>query len=298
VGVALRDKVAIVTGSGRGIGQAEAVALAAEGASVVVNDIDRARADGTVAQIRAAGGAAVANADSVADFAAAGRIIQTALDAFGRLDVLVNNAGRVYEGLFHEMSEADWDGMIEVHLKGAFNTCRHAVPIMRAQRSGAIVNTTSSQWRNPEGRAAYGAAKAGVVSLTYDLAWELRQFGVTVNAIAPLAATQAYVDSIPYEKRMVAEGLLRGKAEDEADRPGPVFVPPLIVYLAAGEAPQVTGVVFRVGAGKIGLYSHPSEIRSIYRDRKNGPWTLDQLRAVLPSTLLQGDPKAAHIPSA
>jgi NAD(P)-dependent dehydrogenase (short-subunit alcohol dehydrogenase family) len=305
MGNLLQGKVAIVTGAGRGIGQAEAFALAAEGASVVVNDIgtaidgvgaDQTPADETVAKIRERGGQAVANHDSVADFDAAERIIQSALDAFGRLDVLVNNAATFLDGLVHETAEKDWDRIIAVHLKGTFNTCHHAVPIFLKQRSGAIVNTTSSQWRNPEGRAAYAAAKGGVVSLTYDLAWELRPFGITANAIAPLASTRAFVGAAEYQEHLAAAGLAHDKPADESDRPGPEFVPPMVVYLAAGLAPDVTGCVFRTGAGKIALYSHPSEIRSIYRPRSDGPWPLEQLRALLPATILQGHPKAPHIP--
>jgi len=305
MGQALLGKVAIVTGAGRGIGQAEAFALAAEGASVVVNDIgtatdgtgaDTTPADETAAQILARGGVAVANHDTVADYEAAGRIIASAMDTFGRLDILVNNAGTFLDGLFHETAEQDWDRIIAVHLKGTFNTCRHAVPIMMRQRSGAIINTTSSQWRNPEGRSAYAAAKGGVVSLTWDLAWELRPYGITVNAIAPLASTRAYEGADAYQASLVAAGLAHNKPADEAARPGPDYVPPLVVYLAARCAPDVTGCVFRAGAGKIGLYSHPSEIRSVYRDRDDGPWTLDQLRELLPATVLQGNPKAPHIP--
>ncbi len=305
MGTLLQGKVAIVTGAGRGIGQAEAFALAAEGASVVVNDVgtatdgagaDRSPADETVAAIKARGGNAVANHDSVADFAAAGRIIQSALDAFGRLDVLVNNAGTFLDGLIHETTESDWDRIIAVHLKGTFNTCHHAVKVLLKQRSGAIINTTSSQWRNPEGRSAYAAAKGGVVSLTYDLAWELRPFGITANAIAPLASTRAFVGAAEYQEHLVAAGLAHNKPADEDDRPGPEFVPPMVVFLAAGLAPEVTGCVFRTGAGKIGLYSHPSEVRSIYRPRSDGPWPIEQLQALLPATILQGNPRAPHIP--
>lgn len=305
MGDLLQGKVAIVTGAGRGIGRAEALALAAEGASVVVNDVgaerggggaERTPADETVATIQEHGGEAVASYDSVADYQAAGRIIQTALDTFGRLDILVNNAGIFRDLLFHEMTEDDWDSIIQVHLKGTFNTCHHAVPIMMQQRSGRIINTASSQWRNPEGRAAYGAAKGGIVSLTWDLAWELRPYGVTVNAIAPMALTRSSANTGNYHNYVTAAGLTRNKPADEANRPEPEFVPPMVVYLATDLAPNVTGCVFRVGAGKIGLYSHPSEVRSIYRDhRKDGPWPLEQLRDLLPSTILQGDPKAPHI---
>ncbi|MFN0071668.1 MAG: SDR family NAD(P)-dependent oxidoreductase [Chloroflexota bacterium] len=305
MGDLLRGKVAIVTGAGRGIGRAEALALAAEGASVVVNDVGSERAGGggdggpadeTVAEIHKRGGEAVASYESVADYQAAGRIIQMALDVFGRLDVLVNNAGIFRDILFHEMTEDDWDTIVSVHLKGTFNTCHHAVPIMMKQRSGRIVNTASSQWRNPEGRSAYAAAKGGIVSLTYDLAWELRPYNVTVNAIAPMALTRSSANTQDYHDYVTAAGLQRNKPADEANRPEPEFVPPMVVYLATDLAPEVTGCVFRVGAGKIGLYSHPSEIRSIYRDHKTqGPWPLEELRALLPSTILQGNPKAPHI---
>lgn len=306
MGNLLKGKVAIVTGSGRGIGRAEALALAAEGASVVVNDVgsastgagaDRAPADETVALIRAQGGVAVANHDSVADYQAAGRIIRTAIDTFGRLDILVNNAGTFRDKLFHETTEADWDNIIGVHLKGTFNTCHHAVPIFMKQRSGRIINTASSQWRNPEGRASYAAAKGGVVSLTWDLAWELRTHNITVNAIAPMASTRAYEGADDYQNHLASAGLTHNKPADEANRPGPEFVPPMVVYLATDLAPGVTGCVFRLGAGKIGLYSHPSEVRSIYRNfRRDGPWTIEELRELLPATVLQGNPKAPHIP--
>lgn len=305
MGDLLKGKVAVVTGAGRGIGQAEALALAAEGASVVVNDVGSARAGGgsdggpadeTVAEIHRRGGEAVASYESVADYQAAGRIVQTALDVFGRLDVLVNNAGIFRDILFHEMTEDDWDSIVSVHLKGTFNTCHHAVPIMMKQRSGRIINTASSQWRNPEGRSAYGAAKGGIVSLTYDLAWEMRPYGVTVNAIAPMALTRSSSNTQEYHDYVTAAGLKRNKPSDEANRPEPEFVPPMVVYLATDLAPEVTGCVFRVGAGKIGLYSHPSEIRSIYRNhKKDGPWPLEELRELLPSTVLQGNPRAPHI---
>ena len=306
MGDALAGKVAIVTGAGRGIGRAEALALAAEGARVVVNDLggpmtggggDQRPADETVAAIRAAGGEAVPNYESVADFQGARRIVATALDAFGRLDVLVNNAAIFRDILFHEMTEEDWDTMIDVDLKGTFNTCRHAVPIMMQQRSGRIVNTASSQWRNPEGRSAYAAAKGGVVSLTWDLAWELRNHGITANAIAPMALTRGSADMGPYLQMVAEAGLARKKPGDEANRPGPEFVAPMVVYLATDDAANVTGCVFRVGAGKIGIYSHPTEVRSIYRDHlKDGPWPIEELRALLPSTVLQGQTRAPHIP--
>ena len=226
----LAGKVAIVTGSGRGIGRAHAIALAAEGAMVVVNDpgVERtgaggsaAPADDTVAFIRENGGEAVANYNSVADYEEAGQIVRTALDAYGRLDILVNNAGIAREGLFHRITPEDFAAVVGTHLKGTFNTCHHAVPLLMEQRSGRIVNTASSQWRNPEGRAAYGAAKGGIVSLTWDLAFELRYHNVTVNAIAPMAQTRGFVN-YRHPEALAEAGIPAKKAGDElaANRPG------------------------------------------------------------------------------
>ena len=256
MGDLLAGKVAIVTGSGRGIGRAHAFAMAAEGAKVVVNDIGVQKdgtggthepADEVVAQIREQGGEAVASYGSVADFEAARGIIQTALDAFGRLDILVNNAGIFRDILFHQMTEDDWDAIVAVHLKGTFNTCRHAVPLMMEQGYGRIVNTSSSQWRNPEGRSAYGAAKGGIVSLTWDLAWELQNYDISVNAIAPMAMTGSSVSSGPYHDLVTGAGLVRVKQAYEQARPEPEYVSPMVVYLSSELAAGVTGRVFRVG---------------------------------------------------
>ncbi len=309
MGELLKGKVAIVTGSGRGIGRAHALALAAEGARVVVNDVGAER-DGTgsslapasdvVAEIKSKGGEAIANQESVADFEAARRIVQSAIDHYGRLDILVNNAGVFWHFLMHEMPEEAWDRVIGVHLKGHFNMCRHAVPIMMKQRYGRIINTTSSQWRNPEGRANYGAAKGGIVSLTWDLAFELRDLGITANAVAPFADTRrGNVPKPDQAERLERAGLSRKKAADEQgdERADPAFVSPIVVYLASDQAAHVNGLVFRAGGGKIGVYSHPTEIASIHRDwRKDGPWTLEELAKLLPGTLLARPTQAPFIP--
>jgi NAD(P)-dependent dehydrogenase (short-subunit alcohol dehydrogenase family) len=307
MGSLLDGRVAIVTGAGRGIGREHALALAAEGASIVVNDIGVERdgsggsggpADEVVAMIKEGGGEAVASYESVADYKAAGRIVATAIDTYGRLDILVNNAGIFRHKLFWEMTEDEWDTVIGVHLKGTFNTCHHAVPVMMRQRYGRIINTASSQWRNPEGRANYGAAKGGIVSLTWDLAFELRNHGITVNAIAPMGATRAFGDHT-YRDMLAAAGLDRKKdlGEQGANRAAPEFVSPTVVYLASDHAKDVNGLVFRVGSGKVGRYSHPTEVSSIYRDWKSeGPWTMEELRELLPNTLLVGETKAPFLP--
>jgi NAD(P)-dependent dehydrogenase (short-subunit alcohol dehydrogenase family) len=307
MGDLLKGRVAIVTGGGRGLGREHALALAAEGASIVVNDLGVERdgtggtggpADEVVALIREGGGEAVANYESVANFDGAGRIVATAIDNYGRLDILVNNAGIFRHRLFWEMSEEDWDNVINVHLKGTFNTCHHAAPVMMAQGYGRIINTTSSQWRNPEGRANYGAAKGGIVSLTWGLAFELRNHGITVNAIAPMGATRASGDTT-YRDMLLEAGLDRKKdpAEQGTNRTAPEFASPTVVYLATEQAKDINGIVFRVGSGKVGRYSHPTEMNTIYRDWKTeGPWPIAELEALLPNTLLAGDTKAPFIP--
>ncbi len=307
MGNLLAGRTAIVTGSGRGIGREHAIALAEEGASVVVNDIgverdgsggSHAPADEVVALIRERGGNAVPSYDDVSDYAAAGNLVQSAIDNFGRLDILVNNAGSFQYRLFHELTEAEWDGLMDVHLFGTFNTCHHAAPLMMAQRYGRIINTASSQWRNPEGRANYGAAKGAIVSLTWALAFELRNYNITVNAIAPMAATRGFGDN-SYRDMLASAGLDRKKdpAEQGANRAGPEFVSPAVVFLASDNAAGVNGIVFRVGSGKIARYSHPTEERALYREAGNEtPWTLDELDHALPSTVMGGPTKAPFIP--
>ncbi len=307
-GSRLHGKVAVVTGAGRGIGRAHAIALAAEGAKIIVNDpgVERdgsggtiAPADEVVALIKENGDDALANYNSVADYEQAGRIIRDAVDAYGKLDILVNNAGVSRDGLFHEISPEDFAAVVGVHLKGSFNACHHAVPLMMEQRCGRIINTASSQWRNPEGRAAYGAAKGGVVSLTWDLAFELRYYNITVNAIAPMAQTRAFLN-YNHPQRLAAAGIPARKATDELAfaRPGPEHVSPLVVWLATDAASNVNGCVFRAGSGKFGVYTHPAEIRAVHKDwRRNGKWTPDELARILPSALLFDSSSAPFIPA-
>lgn len=281
--------------------------FASLGSKVVVSDLGAAvsgeggsnrPADDVVAEIRDAGGVAVASYDDVSDFKMAGNIIGTAIESFGRVDVLVNTAGVFQIRLFKDMSEQDWDRMIAVHLKGAFNMCRHAIPHMIKQGGGRIINTTSSHWRNPTGMAAYAAAKGGVVSLTWDLAWEFQQSGITVNAIAPLADTRMSRFAGMSTARGEEVGLENKARADEEGRGGPEWVAPMVAWLASDAARHVNGCVFRVGSGKIGIYSHPTELRTIYREHKlSDPWKLSELDVLLPATVLSGPTKAPHIPA-
>ena len=195
----LEGKVAIVTGAGRGIGRGEALALAGEGAAVVVNDLggstagegsDAAPAQQVADEITAAGGRAVANFGNVGDFEAAGAMVQQALDEFGRLDILVNNAGILRDRMVFNMTAEEWDQVIAVHLTGTFNTIKHASVIMRQQRSGRIINTSSVSGLGFVGQTNYAAAKEGIVGLTRTVARDLGRYGVTCNALRPSADTR------------------------------------------------------------------------------------------------------------
>src|SRR5271154_5679747 len=231
----LDGRVAVVTGAGGGIGRAIALCLASEGARVVVNDLGTTldgagTAQGPAAEtcrlIEDAGGEAVANGESVADFDGAGRIIATAVDTFGTIDILVNNAGIVRDRTLVKMDEADYDAVVAVHQKGTFNTARHAAPLMKEAGYGRIVNITSSAGlRGNFGQSNYGAAKAAIMGMTFVWAVELARYGITVNAMAPAGAT-----------RMTA-GL-----NDDGDVPAdqdPALNAPLVAYLASDLAADV-----------------------------------------------------------
>src|SRR6266404_8587420 len=258
----LDGKVAIVTGSGRGIGREEALLLAKHGAKVVVNDLG-AHFDGTgaptatpaqevVAQIKKMGGQAVANGDSVADFKAAKRIVQCALDTFGKLNIVVNNAGILRDRMVFNMSEEDWDAVVTVHLKGSFNVARHAAAYWREQHkagnvlNGRLINTSSdSGILGNAGQSNYGAAKAAVAAMAVIIDREMSRYGVTANAIAPVARTRLTVDATP----QTAGGMTQKAGEWDAFTPA--HVAPLVAWLSSDDAKDVHGEVFRVGMGNV-----------------------------------------------
>lgn len=302
----LSGKVAVVTGAGRGIGRAEAIALAQAGASVIVNDLgvelsgsgeSRGPADEVVAEIVEQGGKAAANYESVADFAGAGRIIQQAMDTFGRLDILVNNAGVLGPDTLDEHSPEEFNRVISIHLGGTFNTCKHAVPHMKAQNYGRIINTVSNAWNLPTGRVGYAAAKGGIVSLTWALAWELGQFGINVNAIAPFGATRMLAPGLARETKMFQEGLISKERYYKTPvRPDPVYMTAGLLFLLTEEAAEISGCIIRAGGGKVSRFTHPDDSMAVWRDyEKDGPWEVDQLRQILPSTLFASSKKAPHL---
>jgi len=294
----LKGKSAVVTGSGRGIGREIALALAGEGASVVVNDFGGATdgtgvatspADEVVAEIAKAGGKAVANYESVADFEAGERIIRSCVDNFGKIDILVNVAGILRDRMIFNMLEAEWNDVLKVHLYGTFNTCRHACTLMKEQRSGRIINTTSDAWVKTVGHANYGAAKGGIVTFTKSVARELGKYGVTCNAIAPLAATRLTLseDTIQgVRKRFEAGHITREVCEEVINMPGPEHIAPFVAYLATDDAKDINACVFQVTKGRVALYSEPEPYRFIFKPE--GKWTLDELVSLVPKTLTQG----------
>jgi NAD(P)-dependent dehydrogenase (short-subunit alcohol dehydrogenase family) len=254
-------RVVIVTGAGRGIGRAHALAFAAEGAKVVVNDIGagldgsatgESPAEQVVAEIVAAGGEAVVNGDDVADWAGAENLIRAAPEHFGRLDVLVNNAGFLRDRMLVGMSEQEWDAVVRVHLKGHFATLRHAAAYWRGEAKAGrvvdarIINTSSGAGlQGSIGQGNYAAAKAGIAELTIQAAAELKNYGVTVNAIAPSARTRMTIGA----GGAMAEAM--AAPEDGFDAMAPENVSPLVVWLGSAESKDVTGRVFEVEGGKI-----------------------------------------------
>lgn len=296
----LAGKSGVVTGAGRGIGREVALAAAREGANVVVVDPGVARdgsgssmgpADEVVDEIRKNGGVAVASYNSVADFKAAEEIIKSCVSNFGRIDFLVNCAGVLRERMIWNMSEEEWDVVISVHLKGTFNCCRHAAVFMREQRYGRIVNVTSDAWRGTVGQCNYGAAKGGIVSLTRAIARELGRYGVTCNAIAPVAATRMTMTEevkAGLRKRLEAGLITKEQYESFTTMGGPEYIPPMVLYLVSDAAANINGQVFHIERGRAGIYSEPVEVKSIYKMEAGGMWTVEELEKYVPQTLLTG----------
>jgi NAD(P)-dependent dehydrogenase (short-subunit alcohol dehydrogenase family) len=305
----LEGKVAVVTGAGRGIGRGEALALAAEGAKVVVNDLGGA-GDGTgtsttpaeevVQEIKKFGGEAVANYDSVATPEGGENIIKAAIDTFGRIDIVVNNAGILRDRMVFNMSEEEWDLVMKVHLYGHFHCTKPACVYFRQQRSGRIINTSSTAGLGNMGQANYSAAKEGIIGFTRTVARDMGRYGVTCNAIRPNAGTRLTLTpelKAAWEKAK-AEGLrsVGGSITlDDLEEMTPEMIAPLVVYLCTDEAANINGCTFWVGGGRIGIYVEP-EVRSWIN--KDGTWTLDELLKIMPVTLARGlvNPYPPHPP--
>ncbi len=282
----LDGRIAVVTGSGRGIGAECAKLMAREGAKVVINDLGGSTdgtgaariADEVVEEIRAAGGEAAANYDSVADPEGGQAIFQTAIDAFGGLDILVNNAGILRDKTIFNMEEADWDAVLDVHLKGHYCCSRPFAKYIRENNrtNCRIINfsSTSGLFGN-FGQANYGAAKAGIAGFTRVLALELAKYGTTVNTISPGALTRM---TIPLREA-------RGQQvqETDIDTGGPQHVAPVVAWLASEEAAGISNQILHAASGMIGIMQQPRIIKSFHK--KSGAWTLDELDDFIPQLL-------------
>ncbi|MDY6842800.1 MAG: SDR family oxidoreductase [Thermodesulfobacteriota bacterium] len=291
MGERLKGKVALVTGAGRGIGRSHALALAAEGAKVVVNDLGgaadgsgegKAPADEVVQEIKKMGGEAATNYDSVSTTEGGEAMIKTAVDTFGKLDILVNNAGILRDRMSFNMTPEEWDLVIKVHLYGHFNTIRPACTLFRQQKGGRIINTSSTSGLGNMGQANYSAAKEGIVGLTKTIALEMGRYGVTCNAIRPVAATRMTLSD---EMKHAMERKGQAGAITMLEQNQPEDISPLIVYLATDEAANVNGCVFFVRHGQIGIYPNQELVRSMF---KEGRWTIDEICKTFPVSLGAG----------
>ena len=289
----LEGKVGIVTGAGRGIGRSVAIALSEQGARVVVNDLggtvegpsasSNAPADEVVAEIEAGGGVAMPNYESVATMAGGESIVRTAVDAFGRVDVLVTPAGNLAENALIDMTEAEWDAVIAVHLKGTFTVAKYASQVMRDQRWGRIIPITSvaGLWGN-RGQANYAAAKDGVAGFARSIARDLGSYGITVNCISPGADTRmtAAVSKSAESRRGVETG--DELVPTQFQRP-PEAIAPVVAWLASDEAANVNGQIVHVAGGVLGLMSQPAVVRSMTKPEAS--WSVEEIAAVFPTTL-------------
>ena len=294
----LSGKVAVVTGSGGGIGRAIAVAMARAGAAVVINDVGTSlKGDGvsdgpaaeTKALIEAAGGRAAINTDSVAEWSSAQKIVQTALDHFGRIDIVVNNAGILRDAIFHKMDPQDWKAVIDVHLHGTFNVSRAAADHFRKQESGSYIHMTSGAGLiGMVGQASYSAAKLGITALSKVIALDMSRYNVRSNCIAPIAWSRM-TNSIPEdtpEKRALVEKLKKMTPEKNA---------PLAVYLASDAASHVNAQIFAVRLNEIYLMGQPRMLRSIHRSEGWTPETIaEHAMPALESSFLSVQSSVQH----
>ncbi|MDD5094634.1 MAG: SDR family oxidoreductase [Dehalococcoidia bacterium] len=293
MGQSLKDRVAVVTGGGGGIGREICLLMAKEGAKVVVNDFgtatdgsgqNNAPASVVVDEIKKAGGSAVANFDSVATWDSAANIIKTAIDNFGKIDIVVNNAGVARDRMMFNMSEQEWDIVVKTHLYGSFFVTRHAIPLMKQQGYGRVIFMSSNAaYGVSVGQANYGAAKAGMLCLSGVVANSMGKVGVTSNCIFPHADTRLTLTEAAKKQRaaLAATGVAPSGDRD------PSVVAPMVAYLCSEAAANITNQIFDVAGSEISRFTWPLEpVKSIFSRGK--PWTVEELAKDVPATIAKG----------
>ena len=284
MGNMLKDRVAVITGAGNGLGRAEAIAMAAQGAKIVVNDLGTSHdgkgsssedADRVVETIKKTGGQAVANYDSVAIEEGAKNIIKTAIDNYGRLDILVNNAGIIRTDVVWDIKSDDWDAMVKTHLYGTFFCTRSATAIMKEQGYGRIVCTSSHIGFGFFGQAAYSCVKEGIVGFARTVARDMGKFGTTCNIIRPLAAWRGVEDKV---------GIMEeNKPEDVAS---------FVAYLVSETAGNINGCIFEIFKNRVGIFTEPQPLEQVLW--KDSRWTPEEFAKVMPETLTRGKEREVH----
>jgi NAD(P)-dependent dehydrogenase (short-subunit alcohol dehydrogenase family) len=309
--VVLKDKVAVVTGSGQGIGKEIAIALARAGAKVVVNnrspESKGGNAEETAKIIKEAGGEAIPIYGNVGHMEVCEKLVKEAIDTWGTIDIVVNNAGINRDRMVWNMSEEEWDAVVDVVLKGTFGCTKFAAAHMREKRKGRIINMTSGAGIDGNaGQPNYSAAKGGVVGFTKSCALALGRYGITVNALSPQAETRMWRTVTPERAREM--GVVRGlvtKEEAAAISDGEVYtrifgaaedITPIVVYLASDRAANINGQIFFASGGRISLYGAPTKIKTIY---KKGRWSFEELASVMPGSLASGlvNPAPLELPA-
>ncbi|MCK4822084.1 SDR family NAD(P)-dependent oxidoreductase, partial [bacterium] len=289
MGNRLEEKVALLTGSGQGIGKAIAMAMAKEGARVVINDCEPGIAESAAKEIVDMGGTAVPFVGDISQFDVTQKLIQTTVDNFGQLDILVNNAGIIRASWLWDMTEETWDSVIGVSLKGYFNCIRQACILMKEQRWGRIISASSTSAFGALETAHVCAAKAGVMGLTKAAARELGPYGITCNAYCPTAGTQMTLKhdaKARFTRRYEAGVYTKEKYDSLINPPDPETVPPLIAYLSTNAAAHINGQVFRINGNRIAILPDPIETNRI--NKEQGLWTIEELEDLVPKIVLQG----------